>query len=297
MRLSASILVFLCACGPTITTDTSKYIETGLDLPIPEVTDDTDAPPSDTPVEPEETDLPEPEDRPPVANAGPDQMAEIGDVIRLDASASADPDGDALSYAWAFVSAPLGSTSILLNERRSNPTFYVDVAGAWEVELTVTGAGVSSTDRVRIVADRANEPPIADAGGNQSVTQGDTVQLSGQQSRDPDNDPITYAWRFSNKPASSQAQILDATSMFPRFLADQPGTYVIELRVHDGFEESPADFVQVTAAAAESGGDCGSCASADHRARGGVALGRTAGGPWMMLLPVLALLWHRTRRA
>jgi len=296
MRFFASMLVLLASCGPSITTDLDKYIETGLDIPIPDPTDVTDPlVPTDVSDAPTESDPPD-VDRPPVANAGPDQAVEIGVVVRLDASGSSDPEGGPLTYAWAFVATPPGSTSILLNERRSNPTFYVDVSGVWEVELTVSDGAQSTTDRVRIVADIANEPPVADAGGNQTVTQGDTVQLSGQQSYDPDDNPITYAWRFSNKPAGSQAQILDAASAFPRFLADQAGTYVIELRVDDGLEESAADFVQVTAQAAEAGGDCGSCAAAESQVRERLAVGDAAGGPWTVLLPLFALLWQRTRR-
>ena len=49
--------------------------------------------------------------RAPVARAGPDQAAYVGDTIDLDGSGSSDADGDALSFDWQFISKPAGSAA------------------------------------------------------------------------------------------------------------------------------------------------------------------------------------------
>ena len=47
----------------------------------------------------------------PVARAGPDQAAPVGDTIDLDGNGSSDADGDALSFDWQFISKPAGSAA------------------------------------------------------------------------------------------------------------------------------------------------------------------------------------------
>ena len=46
------------------------------------------------------------------------------------------------------------------------------------------------------------EPPVADAGPDQTVFVGDTVQLDGSGSSDVDNDPLTFQWSFTTFPAA-----------------------------------------------------------------------------------------------
>jgi sugar lactone lactonase YvrE len=73
----------------------------------------------------------------PVANAGSNQTGEQSYEITLDGSASSDPDGDPLKYAWGFASKPEGSTASLSNVSAVNPTFTPDKPGTYTLQLAV----------------------------------------------------------------------------------------------------------------------------------------------------------------
>ena len=78
-----------------------------------------------------------------------------------------------------------------------------------------------------------NQPPIANAGSYQEVTEGDVVLLNGSQSYDPDGDPITYFWRQIAGPA---VKLDDDTAANIPFTAPNVSTdrnIVFELTVKD----------------------------------------------------------------
>ena len=181
----------------------------------------------------------------PVADAGPDQSAFVGDTITLDGSASTDVDGDGLHYAWFLTAIPDGSTAVLSDPAAINPSFDIDLPGTYVVQLTVNdGALDSAPDSVMVSTE--NSAPVANAGPDQTVFVGDTVQLDGELSEDADGDPLTYLWSLTSVPDGSTASLSDFTAEAPTFDIDLPGAYIAQLIVNDGELDSAPDPIMVS---------------------------------------------------
>jgi len=196
------------------------------------------------------------ENTPPVANAGPDQTIPVGSTVVLDGTASFDADGDPLNYNWTFASRPADSTAVLMNASSPAPHFTADVAGSYVVQLVVNDGIVnSSPDTVTISTD--NSRPVAEAGMNQIVALGETVQLDGSGSSDADGDSLTYSWSLTSRPPGSEAVLSNATAVNPTFVADLPGVYVAQLIVNDGQLDSLPDTVTISTTGPGSTLGCG----------------------------------------
>ncbi len=180
-----------------------------------------------------------------VADAGPDQSVSAGDTVTLNGTGSSDVDGDLLTFAWSLASVPTGSVAALSDPTAILPTFVADVEGTYVVELIVNdGTGGSTPDTVAITT--GNSSPVADAGHDQTVLIGDTVQLNGNGSNDVDNDALTFAWALISVPEGSAAVLSDPTAILPTFIADVEGTYVAQLIVNDTNGCSTPDTVMIT---------------------------------------------------
>jgi len=180
----------------------------------------------------------------PIANAGLDQFARTGELVSLDGSDSADPDENPLTYSWTLVNTPNGSSPSLVNENTSMPSFVPDVNGEYVIQLIVAIEVNNTTiysepDFVTINVN--NLPPEADAGfGPIQVIIDNTVPLDGGNSSDPEDDPLSYQWRFTSKPSGSNAIISNPNSVNASFVADVIGDYVVELTVDDGTDSDTA---------------------------------------------------------
>ncbi len=135
-----------------------------------------------------------------------------------------------------------GTKIAFLSDRDGNWEIYVmNADGTNPVNLTNNPAadwGPSwSPGQVVIV----NSPPIADAGSDQTVEVGTTVQLDGSGSTDADGDQLDYLWT-----APAGITLSNPTAVQPSFTASAPGTYRFTLVVNDGLEESNPDEVVVS---------------------------------------------------
>jgi large repetitive protein len=153
--------------------------------------------------------------RPPVANAGPNQNVEGGALVQLDGTASADPDADdAITFNWTQTSGP---AVVLSSATSATPTFTAPTVGVPTpigFQLTVNDGLLNASASVVITVAPDSLPPTANAGPDQSVLELALVTLDGTGSTDPDLDPITYAWS-----APPGITLLNPTSATPTFFA------------------------------------------------------------------------------
>lgn len=185
----------------------------------------------------------------PVAQAGAAQSVIAGKVVTLDASASSDANGDALTYKWVLQSKPASSAAVLDSLSSVKPTFVADVAGTYVATLIVNDGKINSeSSSVTITASVANAAPVANAGNTQTIAAGAAgVMLDGSASSDANGDRLTFKWSLLSKPAgSSVVQLRDAGSARPYLPLDVPGAYEVGLVVNDGQVDSAQSRVTVT---------------------------------------------------
>jgi hypothetical protein len=186
--------------------------------------------------------------RPPVAEAGPDQTVQEGSPIILDGSASYDPDVEPLTYTWLQV---FGTPVTLVSPNTATPSFTAPPVGAGggqvDFELIVTDArGLNHSDYISIFISNVNQPPITDAGPDQTLNENTLVTLDGSASSDPDLDTLHFSWSQTGGPVVS---LTGANTAAPTFTAPTVGPggalLTFQLVVNDGQASGGTDTVRI----------------------------------------------------
>jgi len=155
----------------------------------------------------------------PLADAGPDQIAAVGQEITLSGGKSFDPDGQISSFVWDFGD---GASA----EGKSATHRYAK-PGIYTARLTVqdnTGqANAVDFDEAIITV---NSPPIAIAGKNVIAAPNQKILLDGKASYDLDGSMTSYRWDFSDGRAG-----VDAIQTSQTF--SKPGIFSATLTVKD----------------------------------------------------------------
>ena len=107
-------------------------------------------------------------------------------------------------------------------------------------------AGFDSGLRGLDSGEDSNNRPKAQAGVDQTLLVGETADLDGSVSFDPDNDVLSYLWRIDRAPSDSTSTLSGEEAPLASLYLDAPGDYEISLEVSDG-ASSDTDSVVITA--------------------------------------------------
>jgi hypothetical protein len=170
----------------------------------------------------------------PIANAGDDQNVTEGDTITFDGSKSSDSDGSIVAYEWKDGSTVIGSDASFESSDLS--------VGVHTIVLTVTDdKGLIASDEVVVTVNEKvvpNQAPIANAGADQTVTEGDMVYFDGSASLDSDGDIVAYEWKNGSTVVSNSVSF-SSNDLYA-------GTYTITLTVTDDKGLTGRDEVIIT---------------------------------------------------
>ncbi len=176
----------------------------------------------------------------PVADADADQAVLEGNPATLDGSGSSDANNDSLTYAWAIMASPEGSNASLSESNVVMPALTTDMSGIHVVALVVNdGTDDSEADTVMVMVGGENTAPVANAGANQTVVEGNNAMMDGSASADADGNALTFKWSFTSSPVNDPDPMLtNPDTATPTFPANVTGTYSVQLIVNDGTVDS-----------------------------------------------------------
>lgn len=114
----------------------------------------------------------------PVVNAGRDKTIGLTNVVTLCGSVSDDglPQGAPLSIAWSVVSGP--GTVTFDNASLTNSRATFSALGTYVLRLTASDTALSAFDDVSITVYPENNPPVVNAGADQTILVPDPALLS-----------------------------------------------------------------------------------------------------------------------
>jgi PKD repeat protein/Tol biopolymer transport system component len=146
--------------------------------------------------------------------------------------------------------------SIDANGQQGNASSFVPAISAGG-HYVVFGSGADnlvsednneSWDTFTRVVIQPNRVPVADAGDDAEIFLGESLNLDGSNSSDPDEptQQLSYFWNVESAPPGSVATIAQDTAVDAVFTPDTTGEYIISLIVNDGEVDSVADEIMVT---------------------------------------------------
>jgi PKD repeat protein len=154
----------------------------------------------------------------PMAVAGADRRIAIGEETTLNAGASSDPDGQISAYAWDFGDGGTATGAVVKHAYRKPATYIVKLHVADDSNVANSGAD----DRLTVIV---NDPPVPEAGTDQSGAIAEVLAFDAGASVDRDGRITAYDWDFGDGAKASGEKVTHAYA--------KSGTYIVTLTVTD----------------------------------------------------------------
>jgi len=194
----------------------------------------------------------------PIADAGVDQEVLLNAALELDGSASSDAEGEVLLYRWSLVSKPVESNYTGLSDTEftlsSKFDFIADVAGSYVLALQVDdGIDYSAIDQLHITVTE-NELPVATLLSHVLTNSSEQISIFGDKSYDPEEQVLKYFWQIISAPDGFDEELLTGPNEYYGIATISPtilGTYIVQLIVNDGVQDSLPATITITRKDAE----------------------------------------------
>lgn len=180
----------------------------------------------------------------PLVDAGPDQTIALPHSATFDATVSDDglPTPPNLTTIWSQISGPAAVTFGDVNAVETTASFTV--AGVYILRLTASDGDLTTSDDL-IITVTLNQPPLVNAGPDQTIALPNQATLDGTVSDDgfPLPPSVTTTWSQVDGPGTvtfGNSSAVDTTAAF-----SVDGVYTLRLTVSDG-ELSNSDDLIVT---------------------------------------------------
>ena len=174
-----------------------------------------------------------PRNQPPEVNAGPDQTIELPNTATMAGQVTDDalPRGSTVTRTWSVVNGPGAVTFADAHDLSTVVTFAAH--GTYILRLTADDTEFTVTDDVIIEVHPENQPPVVNAGPDQTVRLPAAVTLNGTATDDgwPFGSTLTTTWTKVSGPGTvtfANAALPVTTAQF-----GIEGTYVLRLTAND----------------------------------------------------------------
>jgi hypothetical protein len=188
----------------------------------------------------------------PVANTPPTVTASANQTITLPTSSvtvtatASDPGGSIASYLWTKVSGPAGGTITNAAAASTTITGYTN-AGTYVYQILVTdNGGLTATATTQITVQAAippNQPPVANAGADRTITLPTSSLTQVGSATDADGTVTGYLW---TKISGTGGAITTPTNSTTSFTGLSAGTYIYQLRATDNLGATGTDQFTIT---------------------------------------------------